>query len=85
MGKDPIWWIPQKTLFIEYNEKDPRDPNNQIIRSLENDSAAQQNNNEDRDDEPVMDPPLSEDEGTLQNEESFMADSHDDFPEGFMN
>ena len=92
MGKDSVWWIPSKTLFYEFNEKDPKDPNCQLIRTIENDAAAQQYDFEDKDEEPEMDPPLSEDDGAqqvteddgAQQDNSFMADAHDDYPEGFM-
>ncbi len=84
MGKDQVWWIPKKTLFFEYNEKDPKDPNYQLIRTIENDAATQQYDfDEDKDDEQVMDPPLSEDESAGQAEEEFMADTHDNLPDGF--
>lgn len=33
MGKDSVWWIPSKTLFYEYNERDPEDPNNAYIKA----------------------------------------------------
>ena len=83
-GKDSVWWIPSKTLFFEYNERDPQDPNYQLIRTIENDAASQQYDfDEDKDDEQVMDPPLSEEEAAGQAEEEFMADIHDDLPDGF--
>ncbi len=85
MGKDPVWWIPSKTLFYEYNEKDPQDPNGKLVRSVSADAAAQNYDFVDEaDDEPEMDPPLSEDEGAQQDDETFMADAHDQFPEGFI-
>lgn len=84
VGKDPIWWIASKTLFFEYNEKDPQDPNNQFVRSIESDAAAQSYDfNDDKDDEQAMDPPPSEDENAGQAEDEFMADTHDDLPDGF--
>ena len=92
VGKDPIWWIASKTLFFEYNEKDPRDPNIKFVKTVNGDAAAQQYDFEDKDEEPEMDPPLSEDDGAqqmpeddgAQQDNSFMADAHDDYPEGFM-
>jgi replicative DNA helicase len=92
VGKDPIWWIASKTLFFEYNEKDPKDPNIKFVKTVNGDAAAQQYDFEDKDEEPEMDPPLSEDDGAqqmseddgAQQDKSFMADAHDDYPEGFM-
>lgn len=92
VGKDPIWWIASKTLFFEYNEKDPKDPNIKFVKTVNGDAAAQQYDFEDKDEEPEMDPPLSEDDGAqqvpeddgTQQDNSFMADAHDDYPEGFM-
>ena len=92
VGKDPIWWIASKTLFFEYNEKDPRDPNIKFVKTVNGDAAAKQYDFVDKDEEPEMDPPLSEDDGSQQMSEddgaqqdnSFMADAHDDYPEGFM-
>ena len=92
VGKDPIWWIASKTLFFEYNEKDPKDPNIKFVKTANGDAAAQQYDFEDKDEEPEMDPPLSEDDGAqqvseddgAQQDNSFMADAHDDYPEGFM-
>ena len=92
VGKDPIWWIASKTLFFEYNEKDPKDPNIKFVKTANGDAAAQQYDFVDKDEEPGMDPPLSEDDGAqqmpeddgAQQDNSFMADAHDDYPEGFM-
>lgn len=92
VGKDPIWWIASKTLFFEYNEKDPKDPNIKFMKTANGDAAAQQYDFVDKDEEPEMDPPLSEDDGAqqmseddgVQQDNSFMADAHDDYPEGFM-
>ena len=92
VGKDPIWWIASKTLFFEYNEKDPKDPNIKFVKTANGDAAAQQYDFVDKDEEPEMDPPLSEDDGAqqvseddgAQQDNSFMADAHDDYPEGFM-
>ena len=85
MGKDPIWWIPTKTLFYEYNEKDPQDPNGRIVKSVSADAASQNYDFVDEsDDEPEMDPPLSEDEDAQQDDVNFMADTYDQFPEGFI-
>lgn len=92
VGKDPIWWIASKTLFFEYNEKDPKDPNIKFVKTANGDAAAQQYDFVDKDEEPEIDPPLSEDDGAqqmpeddgAQQDNSFMADAHDDYPEGFM-
>ena len=84
VGKDTVWWIPSKTLFYEHSEKDPVDPDSPYVRTANADAAAQKYDfDEDKDDEQVMDPPLSEDESADQAEEEFMADTHDDLPDGF--
>lgn len=98
MGKDTVWWIPSKTLFYEYNESDPKDPNNDIIRSAGGDvagnAAAQKYEFDDEgDDAPEMDPPLSEDEVAMGAADgnggdseggSFFADANEGYPEGFV-
>ena len=83
VGKDTVWWIPSKTLFYEQNENDPVDADNPYARTVKGDAAAQQYDFEDdKDDEPVMDPPFSKDEGARQ-DDSYTDDVHDDLPEGF--
>ena len=76
-GKDAIWWIPSKTLFYEYSAKDPQEPyyggKSSMSYSYESPDEA--------DEEQEMDPPLSEDE-EVQEEDNFLADMHDDYPEG---
>ena len=67
-GRDSVWWIPSKTLFYEPDHKDPKEPDI-YIRKEEPEDAE----------EPEA--PKTEEE---EMEEAFMADSHDDFPEGFM-
>lgn len=84
VGKDTVWWIPSKTLFYEQSERDPEDPDNPYTRTVNGNAAAQQYEFDDNKDEPEMDPPLSEYEGAQQPEEEFMADSHDEYPEGFV-
>ena len=69
-GKDPVWWIPSKTLFYEYSAGDPQEP------------SYSYETVEEKDEEPVLDPPLSEDECAQQEDEMF-ADAHDDYPAGF--
>ncbi|MBR3247105.1 MAG: replicative DNA helicase [Clostridiales bacterium] len=67
-GKDSVWWIPSKTLFYEPDPKDPKEPES-ITKNDESEDA----------DEPEA--PKTEEE---EMEEAFMADQHDDFPEGFL-
>ncbi len=69
-GKDPVWWIPTKTLFYEHVSKDPVEP-----------AIAKTTSAEPDDNEPDNDPPLTEED---EMNEVFMADSHDDYPDGFM-
>ena len=83
-GKDPVWWIASKTMFYESVENDPVEPDSHYAGTVNGETAAQQYDfNEDEDDEQVMDPPLSEDEESQQ-EDAFMADEHDDYPPDFM-
>lgn len=85
MGKDAVWWIPGKTLFYEYSGRDPQDPEDRYPGTVSGDAAAQKYEFEDgADEEPEMDPPLSDDEIEQQADEEFMADTHDQFPEGFV-
>lgn len=95
MGKDSVWWIPSKTLFYEYNERDPEDPNNAYIKAAgggaAGNAAAQQYEFEDeKGDEPEMDPPLSEEESMQsaddgeQEGEGFFADANEGYPEDFV-
>ena len=95
VGKDQVWWIPSKTLFYEYNERDPQDPNNAFIRNagvdVSGNAAAQKYEFEDEGvDAPEMDPPLAEDEVAVgvddgeQESNGFFADANDGFPEGFV-
>ena len=67
-GRDSVWWIPSKTLFYEPNLKDPKEPDIYIRKEEPEDTA-----------EPEA--PKTEEE---EMEEAFLADEHDDFPEGFM-
>ena len=84
VGKDTVWWIPSKTLFYEYSEKDPIDPYSPNTRTV-NGSAAAQNYDfeDDNEDNQTMDPPLSDEESAVQAEDEFMADTYDDLPDGF--
>ena len=83
-GKDSVWWIPSKTMFYEYDGKDPVEPGIPHPKTVDGDAAAQ-NYDFEKDEEGEMDPPLSEDEGAIQEEENFMAYENNDYPEGFMN
>lgn len=71
-------------MFYEYCGKYPQEPESSYVGTVNGDSASQ---NFDftigSDDEPVMDPPLSEDEDAQQ-EDAFMADAHDDYPIDFL-
>lgn len=83
-GKDRVWWIPSKTLFYEYSVQELNEPDSPFARTIGSDAAAQQYDfDEETDDEPDNDPPLSEDE-SAQQDESFMNEPHEDFPDGFV-
>lgn len=80
-GRDSVWWIPSKTLFYEPDEKDPVEPDSPYAKTASADAASQNYGFEDND-EPEA--PLSEEDEMQQAHEAFMADSHDEFPQGFM-
>ncbi len=71
IGNDSVWWIPSKTLFFEPDVKAPKEPQGYVKKEEPED-----------DDEPEA--PLTEEEEMEQSQENFMADQHDDYPEGFM-
>lgn len=73
-GKDPVSWIPDKTLFYEYTGKDPQDSYGGDSVTYSYEAPAEDN------DEPAMDPPLSEEESVQQ--DSLFTDVHDEYPEG---
>ena len=86
-GKDPVWWIPSKTLFYEPGEKDPLEPGSTFTKTK--DEASQNYDFEKTDDEPEA--PLTEEDEIQQvqetepeSDENFLADAHYDYPEGFM-
>ncbi len=68
IGKDSIWWIPSKTLFYEPDGKDPVEPE-RCIKEVEPEDEAE------------PEPPQTEEDEVNQD---FMADEHDDYPDGFI-
>ena len=86
-GKDPVWWIPSKTLFYEPGEKDPLEPGSPFAKNK--DEASQNYDFEEEAEESEV--PLTEEDEMQQAQEaepdpdeSFLADAHYDYPEGFM-
>ncbi len=86
-GKDPVWWIPSKTLFYEPGEKDPLEPGSPFAKNK--DEASQNYDFEEEVEESEV--PLTEEdemqqaqEAEPEPDESFLADAHYDYPEGFM-
>jgi replicative DNA helicase len=89
-GRDSVWWVPRKTMFIEYNERDPQeDSGSPYTRTVDGDAAAQ-NYNFDKittDEGPIPEPPMPDNDDippeNIDGGDDFFAGAHDDFPNGF--
>ncbi|MBQ2155791.1 MAG: replicative DNA helicase, partial [Clostridiales bacterium] len=60
-GRDSVWWIPSKTMFYEYNEKDPsEDSGSSYTRTVDGDTASQNYNFDSvtTDEAPIPEPPM---------------------------
>ncbi len=84
-GRDKVCWIARKTLFYEFdkNRHDPEENESAYTRTQSSDSAASAYNFED--DEPAVmpddnDAPPAQADG----DESFFANAHNDFEDGFI-
>jgi len=87
-GKDSVWWIPSKTMFFEYDKKDPEEENSPYTRTVDSASAAQDYNFESvtTDEGPIPEPPMPDDDQIPPEEpagDDFFAQANDDFPSGF--
>lgn len=86
-GRDSVWWVPRKTMFIEYNEKDPEDDGGSAYtRTVDSDTAASNYNFESvtTDEAPIPEPPMPDNEDIPpEGNDDFFAQANDDFPSGF--
>ncbi|MBR3247527.1 MAG: replicative DNA helicase [Clostridiales bacterium] len=85
-GRDSVWWVPRKTMFIEHNERDPEDDGGSAYtRTVDGDTAAQNYNFDSvtMDEAPIPEPPEPDNEDIPPEGDDFFAQANDDFPSGF--
>ena len=85
-GRDSVWWVPRKTMFIEHNEKDPEDDGGSTYtRTVDGDTASQNYNFDSvtADEAPIPEPYEPGNEDIPPESEDFFAQTNDDFPSGF--
>ena len=85
-GRDSVWWVPRKTMFIEHNEKDPEDDGGSAYtRTVDGDTAAQNYNFDSvtTDEAPIPEPPMPDNDDIPPESDDFFAQTNDDFPSGF--
>lgn len=85
-GRDSVWWVPRKTMFIEHSEKDPEDDGGSAYtRTVDSDTASQNYNFENvtTDEAPIPEPPEPDNEDIPPEGDNFFAQTNDDFPSGF--
>ena len=92
-GRDSVWWVPRKTMFIEYSGKDPEDDGGSAYtRTVDSDTASQNYNFDSvtTDEAPIPEPD-GPDDGYVPPEppepaggdEDFFAGANENFPSGF--
>lgn len=85
-GRDSVWWVPRKTMFIEHSEKDPEeDSGSAYTRTVDGDAAAQNYNFESvtTDEGPIPEPPMPGNDDAPPENDDFFAQANDSFPDGF--
>lgn len=85
-GRDSVWWVPRKTMFIEYNEKDPEDNSGSAFtRTVDGDTASQNYNFDSvtTDEAPIPEPPMPDNADIPPEGDDFFAQANNDFPDGF--
>ena len=85
-GRDSVFWIPKKTMFKEYNEKDPdEDSGSPYTRTVDGDAASQNYNFESvtEDEGPIPEPPMPGNEDIPPENDDFFAQANESFPDGF--
>jgi len=85
-GRDSVWWVPRKTMFIEHSDKDPEDDSGSAYtRTVDGDAAAQNYNFESvtTDEAPIPEPPMPGNDDAPPENDDFFAQANDSFPDGF--
>ena len=84
-GRDSVWWVPRKTMFIEHNEKDPEDGGSAYTRTVGGDTASQSYDFDSvtSDEAPIPEPPMPDNNDIPPENDDFFAQTNDDFPSGF--
>ena len=85
-GRDSVWWVPRKTMFIEHSEKDPEEESGSAYtRTVDGDAAAQNYNFESvtTDEGPIPEPPMPGNDDAPPENDDFFAQANDSFPDGF--
>ena len=85
-GRDSVWWVPRKTMFIEHSEKDPEEESGSAYtRTVDGDAAAQNYNFESvtTDQGPIPEPPMPGNDDAPPENDDFFAQANDSFPDGF--
>ena len=85
-GRDSVWWVPRKTMFIEHNERDPEDDGGSAYtRTVDGDTASQNYNFDSvtMDEAPIPEPPMPGNDDIPPEGDDFFAQANDDFPSGF--
>ena len=85
-GRDSVWWIPRKTMFIEHSERDPEDDGGSAYtRTVDGDAASQNYNFESvtADEAPIPEPPMPDNNDIPPEGDDFFAQANDSFPDGF--
>ena len=91
-GRDSVWWVPRKTMFIEYSGKDPEDDGGSTYtRTVDSDTASQNYNFDSvmTDEAPIPEPDSPdgyeppEPPEPAGGDEDFFAGANESFPNGF--
>ncbi len=89
-GRDSVWWIPSKTMFYEYNERDPEEEGgSSYTRTVDGDTASQNYNFDSvtTDEAPIPEPPMPDNDDIpperTDGGDDFFAQANDSFPDGF--
>ena len=92
-GRDSVWWVPRKTMFIEYSGRDPEDDGGSAYtRTVDSDTASQNYNFDSvtTDEAPIPEPDRPDDgyeppepPEPVGGDDDFFAGANENFPSGF--